>query len=100
MTMDTITQRQRSFANMVVLSFESDHGHVKHDDGHEGHPCPDGIYPCPQHCEDFYICYGNGAWADQIDCPPDKVFNDRLKECDYPWNLKEDDRCYAPKSYF
>ena len=43
-----------------VLTFESDHGHVKHGDGHEGHPCPDGIYPCPQHCEDFYICYGNG----------------------------------------
>ena len=42
----------------------------------------------------------SGAWADQIDCPPDKVYNDRLKECDYPWNLKEDDRCYAPKSYF
>ena len=33
--------------------------HVK-DDKKDGGLCPDGIYACPEHCDDFYVCYGNG----------------------------------------
>ena len=31
------------------------------DDKKDGGLCPDGIYACPEHCDDFYVCYGNGT---------------------------------------
>ena len=60
--------------------------------------CPNGFYPNPKDCTKFIVCWNDGVWGDMIDCAPGTVFNDRLSECDHPWNLPEDHECYQPES--
>ncbi|KAL3875560.1 hypothetical protein ACJMK2_033501 [Sinanodonta woodiana] len=43
---------------------------------------PDGYYVDPKDCHYFYIC--NFGTASRTNCPTGTVFNDQLKNCDYP----------------
>merc|ERR1712227_426233 len=57
---------------------------------------PDGFYPNVKDCQSYFFCWGNGRYGDKMYCAPSTTWNDRLKNCNYPYCLPYDNECYQP----
>lgn len=58
--------------------------------------CNDGMYGDPTDCNGYFLCWDNGRYGEKFVCTPGLVWNQRVLNCDWPYNLPEDDPCYSP----
>merc|ERR1711976_516374 len=57
----------------------------------DGNVLPDGIYPHPTHCNQFYIC--NFGEAHLHTCNGESVYSCTRQTCDWCFNMGDDDDC-------